>query len=119
MQSSTQFTRLNWNVFQKKHVLNIETKIEIEKLEKGQSGESWSSLTQFYNVDKSTISDIKRKNKNILSYASKMDSTDGKKTRKVKKSVTNVKLDEALFTRFIQKRNLGDHITGIHCVNKH
>jgi hypothetical protein len=43
----------------RKHVLNIETKIEIiEKLEKGESG---SPLVQFYNVGKSTIGDIKRK----------------------------------------------------------
>ncbi|XP_025413242.1 jerky protein homolog-like [Sipha flava] len=63
-------------------MLNIETKIEIiEKLEKGESG---SSLAQFYNVNKSTIGDIKRKKENILSNASNMDSTDGKKTRKKK-----------------------------------
>jgi hypothetical protein len=76
-------------------MLNIETKIEIiEKLEKGESG---SSLAQFYNVNKSTIGDIKRKKENILSNASNMDSTDGKKTRKVMKSATNIKLGKALF----------------------
>ncbi|XP_060845567.1 jerky protein homolog-like [Rhopalosiphum padi] len=94
----------------KHNVLNIETKIEIiEKLDKGESG---SSLAQFYNVGKSTIGDIKRKKETILSYASKMDSSDGIKTRKVMKCAANVKLDEALFLWYVQNRNLGNPISG-------
>lgn len=53
-------------------MLNIE---RIEKLDKGENG---FYLTQFYNVGKSTNGDIKRKTETILSYASKMDSTDDK-----------------------------------------
>jgi len=45
----------------KHHVLNIETKIKIiKKLEKEESG---FSLAQIYNIDKSTIGDIRRKKK--------------------------------------------------------
>lgn len=63
----------------KHHALNIGTKLEIiEKLEKGVSG---SYLAQLYNIGNSSIGDIKRKKENILSFLSKMDSTDGKKTR--------------------------------------
>lgn len=54
-------------------------------------------MAQFYTVGKFAAGDIKRKNKNILLYALKMDSTDGKTTRKVIESVTNIKLDEAIF----------------------
>lgn len=69
---------------------------------------SGSSLVQFSNVGKSTIGDIKRKKENILSYTSKINSTNDKTTRKIMESATNVKLDEALFMWLVQKRNLGD-----------
>lgn len=89
----------------KRNLLNIETKVEIiERLDKGESG---YFLARFYNVGKSTIADIKRKKETILSFASKIDSTDGKRTRKVMKSAANIKLDEALFLWFVQQRNLG------------
>lgn len=94
----------------KHNVLNIETKVKIiKKLDEGESG---SSLAQFYNVGKSTIADIKRKKEIILSYASKMVSVYGKITRKVMKSATNDKLDKALFLWFLQKKTLGEPISG-------
>jgi len=92
-------------------MLNIETKIEI--IEKFKKGECGSSLTQFYNVGKFTIiiGDIKCKKENILSYVSKMNLTNSKKTIKVMKSATNVKLDEILFMWFVQKRNFSDPVS--------
>lgn len=52
---------------------------------------SGSSLAQFYSASKFTIGDIKRKKENILSYTSKINSTNSKKTRKVmEKYATNV-----------------------------
>ncbi|GFV40236.1 jerky-like protein [Trichonephila clavipes] len=68
------------NSKRKRNVLNMETKLEIlNRLAKGESG---ASLAQFYNVEKSTISDIKKTRDTILNFASKLDSEDSSKKRK-------------------------------------
>ncbi|GFX42474.1 jerky-like protein [Trichonephila clavipes] len=62
------------NSKRKRNVLNIEAKLEIlNHLVKRESG---ASLAQFYNVGKSTISDIKKSRETILNFASKLDSED-------------------------------------------
>ncbi|GFW53055.1 hypothetical protein TNCV_131201 [Trichonephila clavipes] len=68
------------NSKRKRNVLNIETKLEIlNRLAKKESG---ASLAQFYNVGKSTISEIKENREAILNFASKLDLEDCSKTRK-------------------------------------
>lgn len=56
----------------KQKVLTIESKVEI--LNRLAKGESATPLAKVYNVGKSTITDIKNKKKDILSFASKLDS---------------------------------------------
>ncbi|GFV76064.1 jerky-like protein [Trichonephila clavipes] len=67
------------NSKRKRNVVNIET--ELEMLNRLAKEESEASPALFYNVGKSTISDIK-KTRTILNFASKLDSEDGSKKRK-------------------------------------
>ncbi|GFV94781.1 jerky-like protein [Trichonephila clavipes] len=90
------------NSKRKSNVLNIETKLEI--LNRLAKRESEASLAQFYNVGKSTISDIKKNRETILNSASKLDSEDGSKKRKTTREANDVVLDRALYLWFSQRR---------------
>ncbi|PRD35589.1 UNVERIFIED_CONTAM: Jerky-like protein [Trichonephila clavipes] len=103
------------NSKRKRQVLNIETKLEIlNRLAKGDSG---AALAQFYNVGKSTISDIKKSRETILNFASKLDSEDGSKKRKTMREANDVALDRALYLWFSQRRSKGDPISGPLLIN--
>ena len=65
-----------------------------------------------YNIDKATVSDIKKQKAAILQHAAKLDSQDGSKRRKTMKVPSNIALEDALFTWFMQKRSLGQPISG-------
>ncbi|GFV35504.1 jerky protein homolog-like [Trichonephila clavipes] len=98
------------NSKRKRNVLNIETKLEILKcLVKG---ESVASLAQFYNVGKSTVSDIKKSRETILNFALKLDSEDGWKKRKTMREANDVVLDRALYLWFSQRRSKEDPTSG-------
>ena len=85
----------------KRNVLTIETKLEIiNQLEKGISS---SSLAVCYNIGKATVSDIKKQKEAILQHAAKLDSEDGSKRQKTMKGPSNIALEDALFTWFMQK----------------
>ncbi|GFX84420.1 jerky-like protein [Trichonephila clavipes] len=88
------------NSKRKRNVLNIETKLEIlNRLAKGESG---ASLAQFYNVGKSTISDINKSRGSSLNFASKLGLEDGSKKRKTMREANDVALNRALYLWFSQ-----------------
>ncbi|GFW77019.1 jerky-like protein [Trichonephila clavipes] len=92
------------NSKRKPNVLNIESKLEIlNRLAKGESG---ASLAQFYNVGKSTISDIKKR-EIIFNFASKLDTEDGSKKRKTMREANDIVLDRGRYFWFSQRRSKG------------
>lgn len=95
----------------KRNVLTMEKKIEIRsKLGKGKTS---VFLARFYNIGKATVTDILKNRDAIMSFASKMDSGDGMKKRKVIKSAKNQELDKAMETWFIQIRSLNEPISDL------
>lgn len=94
----------------KRNVLTVEKKLEI--LTKLDKGETHASLSLFYGVGKTTITDIKKNRDALQIFASTMDSGDGVKKRKVMKNAKDQKLDDAVSTWFTQRRNLGEPISG-------
>ena len=65
-----------------------------------------------YNIGKATVSAIKKQKEAILQHAAKLDTEDGSKRRKTMKGPSNTALEYALFTWFMQKRSLGQPISG-------
>ena len=94
-----------------RNVLTIETKLKIlNHIEKGESG---YSLAREYNVGKSSISDIKKKNKDsILQFAAKLDYEDGSNKRKTMREANDSILEQAICTWFLQRCAKGDRISG-------
>jgi hypothetical protein len=88
----------------------MEKKIEI--LAKLDKDETSVSLARLYNIGKATVTDIKNNRHAIIDFASKMDSDDGIKRRKVMKVVKYHDLDKAMEMWFIQKRSLNELISG-------
>jgi len=87
----------------------MEQKIEIlAKLDKGQTV---VSLARLYNIGKATVTNIKYNCHAIVDFASKMDSGDGIKRRKVMKVAKYQDLDKAMEMWFIQKRSLNEPIS--------
>ncbi|XP_043471596.1 jerky protein homolog-like [Leptopilina heterotoma] len=94
----------------KRTVLSVEKKLEIlSKLEKGETG---VCLARFYNVGTATITDIKKNRESLMIFASQMDTEEGPKRRKTMKMSQNETLDDALSKWFIQRRSLGQPISG-------
>jgi len=76
----------------------MERKIEILiKLDKGET------LAHFYNIGKATVTDIKNNRHAIMDCASKIDSGDGVKRKKVMKVAKYQDLDKAMEMWFTQK----------------
>ncbi|GFX81594.1 jerky-like protein [Trichonephila clavipes] len=102
------------NSKRKRNVLNIETKLEIlNRLAKERRG---ASLTQLYNVQKSTISDIKKPRNHFkfcIKTSQKMEnfSENGSKKRKIMREANGVVLDRTLYLWFSQSRSKGDPIS--------
>lgn len=85
----------------KRHVLTMEQKIEIfTKMDKGETS---VFLAPFYNIGKATVTDIKNIRHSIMDFASKMDSGDGMKRRKVMKVAKYQDLNKAMEMWFTQK----------------
>ena len=94
----------------KRTVLSIEAKLEIcKRLKKGATA---TALSKEFEVGKSTISDIKKNEEKLTSFASKMDSTAELLKRKTMKMASDSLLDDALFLWFAQKRSQGIPISG-------
>lgn len=93
----------------RKHVtLTISQKCEI--LDQLKEGISFSFLAQKYNVGKSTIFDIKKKEEQIRSYVVKTEKGPG--ARKTLKTPENPQLEDALFTWFIEQRRKNVPLSG-------
>lgn len=94
----------------KRNVLSLQQKLDvISKLHKGESD---VSLAHSYNVGKATITDIKNNRESLMSFASTMDSEEGVKKRKAMKSAQYKDLDDAVSKWFVQRRSLGEPISG-------
>lgn len=76
------------------------------------NGETATKLATEFNVGKSTITDIKKHEQKILNFTDKFESEDGPANRKTLKHAENVKLEEAIFTWFLQQRSKGEPISG-------
>lgn len=93
----------------RKHVtLTISQKCEI--LDQLKEGISFSFLAQKYNVGKSTIFDIKKKEEQIRSYVVRTEKGPG--ARKTLKTPENPQLEDALFTWFIEQRRKNVPLSG-------
>lgn len=93
----------------KRNVLTMEKRIEI--LTKLDKGETCVSLARFYNIGKTTVTDIKKKREAILAFALKIDKGDGMKKRKVIKRARNQDLERAMEMWFVQKLSLNEPIS--------
>ena len=97
-------------VTRKRTVLSIETKLEICKRLK--KGATVTAVSREFYLEKSTISDIKRNEGKLTSYAAEMESTAGFFSRKTIKKAKYSKLDDSLYLWFAQKRSQGIPISG-------
>lgn len=95
----------------KRDVLTIEKKLEIiREIKKGSSA---SSLSVQFGVPRTTISDLKKNADDIIQFATRMESLDGRpKKRKTMRSAKNEALDDALYLWFAQKRSEGIPLSG-------
>ncbi|CAK1602053.1 unnamed protein product [Parnassius mnemosyne] len=94
----------------KRVLLSMKDKYEINK--RLEEGESATKLSLEYQVGKSTITDIKKKQKtNISNVISQLDSSNGSTSRKTMKLASNTNLDDAVYNWFTQKRSQGETIS--------
>ncbi|KFD61572.1 hypothetical protein M514_08469 [Trichuris suis] len=94
----------------KRVVLTLKEKREIiEALRKGVLGRS---LAEKYGVGASTICDIKKKSENILEFSKDLTDAEGNPLRKVMKKAQNEEVDQAVYVWFMQKRAMGQPISG-------
>ena len=94
----------------KRKVLSIEQKLEICRRLRG--GASITALSKELDIGKSTICDIRRNEEKLTSFAIKMDCTEGSLKRKTMKLASDIKLDDALYLWFAQKRSQSVPISG-------
>uniref|UniRef100_H3AB53 HTH CENPB-type domain-containing protein n=1 Tax=Latimeria chalumnae TaxID=7897 RepID=H3AB53_LATCH len=94
----------------KRTVLPLEKKVVI--VNRLENGESVTKLAKEYGLGQSTVSDLKRNSGKILKYASKMETGAGLLARKIMRQPVEVKLDEALYNWFLQKRAKGEPVSG-------
>ncbi|KFD47645.1 hypothetical protein M513_11436 [Trichuris suis] len=91
-------------------VFTLKDKREIiEALRKGVPGRS---LAEKYGVGASTICDIKKKSENILEFSKDLTDAEGNPLRKVMKKAQNEEVDQAVYVWFMQKRAMGQPISG-------
>ncbi|XP_075226823.1 uncharacterized protein LOC142327552 [Lycorma delicatula] len=100
---------INSNLKRKHVSLPIETKLEI--ISRIENGESRAVLSRIYNIGKTTITDIMNKKEMFLKFISKLDDCEVKK-RKSMKNASDTKLEDALHLWYLQKKSIGEPITG-------
>ncbi|KFD50662.1 hypothetical protein M513_08469 [Trichuris suis] len=101
---------VNTSMKRKRVVLTLKEKREIiEALRKGVLGRS---LAEKYGVGASTICDIKKKSENILEFSKDLTDAEGNPLRKVMKKAQNEEVDQAVYVWFMQKRAMGQPISG-------
>ena len=93
----------------KRSVLSIKDKqIIISRLEKGEKG---TNLALEFGISKQQISDIRKNKDKILKFTDNIETSAGLK-RKSLKLANDERLDQALYTWFIQQRSTGTPISG-------
>ncbi|KFD66259.1 hypothetical protein M514_09446 [Trichuris suis] len=90
------------------HTLKDKREI-IETLRKGVPGRS---SAEKYGVGASTICDIKKKSENILGFSKDLAEAERNLERKVMKKAPNEEVDQAVYVWFMQKRAMGQPISG-------
>ncbi|KHJ40258.1 CENP-B DNA-binding domain protein [Trichuris suis] len=97
-------------VKRKRVVLTLKDKIEIvEALNKGESG---CSLAEKHGVGTSTVSDIKKKSESISRFSKGLMGGKGDPERKAMKKPLNEAVDQAVCLWYMQKRSIGQPISG-------
>ncbi|XP_066026205.1 tetratricopeptide repeat protein 28-like [Pocillopora verrucosa] len=93
----------------KRSVLSIKDKqIIISRLDKGEKG---TNLALEFGISKQQISDIRKNKDKILKLTNNIETSEGLK-RKSLKLANDERLDQALYTWFIQQRSTGTPISG-------
>jgi len=93
----------------KRSVLSIKDKqIIISRLDKGEKG---TNLALEFGISKQQISDIRKNKDKILKFTDNIETSEGLK-RKSLKLANDERLDQALYTWFIQQRSTGTPISG-------
>ena len=93
----------------KRSVLSIKDKqIIISRLDKGEKG---TNLALEFGISKQQISDIRKNKDKILKLTNNTETSEGLK-RKSLKLANDERLDQALYTWFIQQRSTGTPISG-------
>ena len=93
----------------KRSVLSIKDKqIIISRLDKGEKG---TNLAPEFGISKQQISDIRKNKDKILKFTDNIETSEGLK-RKSLKLANDERLDQALYTWFIQQRSTGTPISG-------
>ena len=93
----------------KRSVLSIKDKqIIISRLDKGEKG---TNLAPEFGISKQQISDIRKNKDKILKFTDNIETREGLK-RKSLKLANDERLDQALYTWFIQQRSTGTPISG-------
>ena len=93
----------------KQSVLSIKDKqIIISRLDKGEKG---TNLALEFDISKQQISDICKNKDKILKFTDNIETSEGLK-RKSLKLANDERLDQALYTWFIQQRSTGTPISG-------
>ena len=93
----------------KRSVLSVKDKqIIISRLDKGEKG---TNLALEFGISKQQISDIRKNKDKILKFTDNIETSEGLK-RKSLKLANDKRLDQALYTWFIQQRSTGTPISG-------
>ena len=93
----------------KRSFLSIKDKqILISRLDKGEKG---TNLALEFGISKQQISDVRKKKDKILKFTDNIETSEGLK-RKSLKLANDKRLDQALYTWFIQQRSTGTPISG-------
>ena len=99
----------------KRSVLSIKDKqIIISCLDKGEKG---TNLAVEFGISKQQISDIRKNKDKILKFTDNIETSEGLK-RKSLKLANDERLDQALYTWFIQQRSAGTPISGLFLLEK-
>ena len=94
----------------KRSVLSMKDKqIIISRLDKGEKG---TNLALEIGISKQQISDTRKNKDKILKFTDNVETSEGLK-RKSLKLANDERLDQALYTWFIQQRSTGTPISGL------
>lgn len=94
----------------KRNVISIYNKLEL--IQKRKKGQSLQQLADNYGIGTSTVSDIIKSASKLEKFTESIESEQGTKQRKSMKRADNINLENIIYEWFIQKRSLGEPISG-------